>query len=133
MKIILDTNILISASLFGGLSADILEYCFERDDIYISEFILEEYKRILIHKFEAPENTILSNIKSFSENFQLIEPENEIPNFCKDKDDNSICQVAEYIQADYIITGDKEFQSLAQFKNTKILSPREFWVQKDNR
>jgi len=133
LKIILDTNILISASLFGGLSADILEYCFERDDIYISEFILEEYKRILIHKFEAPENTILSNIKSFSENFQLIEPENEIPNFCKDKDDNSICQVAEYIQADYIITGDKEFQSLAQFKNTKILSPREFWVQKDNR
>lgn len=117
--------------MFGGLAADILEYCFERYDIYISEFIIEEYKRTLQIKFEVPDKIILSSIKSFSENFHLVNPDIEVPGFCKDQD-NNICQLAEFVKADYIITGDKDFQNLNKFKDTIIINPREFWTQKDN-
>jgi len=35
-------------------------------------------------------------------------------------------QLAEYIEADYIITGDKDLLILEQFKGTLIISPGDF-------
>jgi len=132
LKIILDTNVLISASIFGGLSADIFTYCYERHTIYISDFILNEFHRILKEKLKVPEKKILFKVSSFKENLEYIKPKNAIPDICKDKDDNSICQLAEYVTADYIITGDKAFQEIQKFGNIKIVSPRDFWIEKSS-
>lgn len=131
MKIILDTNVLISAAIFGGLSADIFTWCYERHTIYISEFILTEFHRSLKEKLKIPEHIISARVKSFQENLEYVHPDNEIPDICKDKDDNHICQLANYIDADYIITGDKAFQKVRKFGKTKIVSPRDFWIEKN--
>ncbi|MES0491240.1 MAG: putative toxin-antitoxin system toxin component, PIN family [Leptospirales bacterium] len=132
MKIILDTNVIISASVFGGLSADILSYCYERHEVYISEFILDEFHRVLKEKLKVPDNLIASKIISFQKNLNYVVPDNPIPDLCSDKDDNPICQLALYVNADYIITGDKEFQKVNNIDSTRIISPREFWIHKDN-
>ena len=38
MKIVIDTNVLISSFLFGGLSAEVFDYCYIFHEIYISEW-----------------------------------------------------------------------------------------------
>lgn len=44
MKIMLDTNVLISAFVFGGKVREVLATLFETDcDIYVSEYVDEEF------------------------------------------------------------------------------------------
>ncbi|MDH5720635.1 MAG: putative toxin-antitoxin system toxin component, PIN family [Spirochaetia bacterium] len=127
MKVILDTNILISASIFGGLSADILDFSYLNFNVYISDFILFEYKTILSKKLKVPNNIINNKLRLLKENLILTEPDNNIPNICSDTDDNYILQLAEFVDADYIVTGDKAFQEIKKYKSCAIVSPREYW------
>jgi len=77
-------------------------------------------------KFELEENKLLK-IKSIVQNdFTFIYPDNPLPDICRDPDDNHILQLAQYIEADYIITGDKDLLILEQFEGTLIISPSDF-------
>lgn len=52
MKVMLDTNVLISAFVFGGKVKHILHLLFNLGlDIYVSEYVEEEFKRILNEKW----------------------------------------------------------------------------------
>ena len=93
---------------------------------------MNEFHRVLEEKFKIPEEKIYSKVSSFKENLEYIKPKNAIPDICKDKDDNNVCQLAEYITANYIITGDKAFQEIQNFGNIKIVSPRDFWIEKNS-
>ena len=53
-------------------------------------------------------------------------PIGKIPEACRDKDDNNILHLAKHIQADLIITGDKDLLVLIEFDVTRIINPRTF-------
>jgi len=126
VKIILDTNILISTFVFKGNTRKVYSYCCDYEEVFLSDFIVDELTDKLLNKFEA--DTIFLNgiLETIYENATIIHPENELPTICRDEDDNNILQLAEYIEADYIITGDKDLLILEQFKGTLIISPGEF-------
>ncbi len=128
MKVILDTNVIISASVFGGISADILDFCYMNYQVYVSDIILAEFKKVLLEKMKVPLYMIEEKVKLFQENFIYAKPTNKVPDICRDKDDNNILQLCDYINADFIITGDKEFRKIEIYNSRKILSPREFWT-----
>lgn len=46
-----------------------------------------------------------------------------------DDDDNMILELADECEADYIITGNTNDFTFSKYKQTKIVSPREFWEQ----
>lgn len=127
MKIVFDTNVLLSAFLFKGFSAKVYDYASVKFTLYSSEWILEEVKVKLITKFEIPEqkaNEVLRTVKlkTFIKN-----PTNEMPEICRDKDDNNILQIADFVMADFIITGDTDLLILKKYKNTIIITPRKFY------
>ena len=128
MTIVLDTNILISALIFGGLSADVLDLCVLSHRIVLSDFILREIEEKLTYKIKVPTSKVKSTIGFLKDNFELLVPDTEIPDICRDIDDNNILQLAEYSNAKYIITGDQDLLVLKQYKNTVIISNREFWT-----
>lgn len=57
---------------------------------------------------------------------QEVVPNNQMPTICRDANDNAILQLCEYVNADYLLTGDKDLLVLNNFGNTKILKPSAF-------
>ena len=62
-------------------------------------------------------------IKSVS---NIVIPDINIENVCRDNDDNKILSCAVSANADFIITGDKDLLVLNEFNKIKILNPREY-------
>ena len=126
MNIVFDTNVLISAFVFGGTSGNVLEFCIENDDLYVSEWIINEITKVLDSKFHFPQKEIETIRSLINAGFNIINPHTPLPVLCRDKDDNNILQLAESIKANFIITGDKDLLILKRYRKTNIVMPSEF-------
>lgn len=126
MRIVLDTNVIISAFVFGGNSAKVLEKCILKHDLYISDWILNETSRVLNKKLKTSPGIVSKISQIIQSEFSLVNPGIKLPTICRDKDDNHILQLAESIKAKYIITGDNDLLVLKIYKKIQILSPKEF-------
>jgi predicted nucleic acid-binding protein len=109
MRIVLDTNVIVAAFAARGLCADVFEVCLENHTIIISEFILSEVEKTLTRKIGLPKTTAIDT------------------SACRDKDDVKIIGTALKGKAKIIITGDEDLLILKKYKNTAIVTPREFW------
>lgn len=127
MKIVLDTNVLISVFAFEGFSKEAFEHCFTYHQLHISEWIIEEFEEKMVDKLKVPGDKIEAAVNQIRKGFNVDKPTSKMPTICRDKDDNNILQLAESINADYIITGDHDLLTLINFKGTQIKSPRDFW------
>ncbi|HNR88852.1 MAG TPA: putative toxin-antitoxin system toxin component, PIN family [Spirochaetota bacterium] len=126
MKVVLDTNVIISALVTHGISFRVLDLCIDHHSLYISEFIVNELCSTLSGKFRVPAKDI-AKTKSFIDNvFANVHPQGALPSVCRDADDNNILLLAEFVSADLLVTGDKDLLSLQKYGNTSILSPRSF-------
>lgn len=131
MKVILDTNVLVSALISEGSPSLILEKVIESDTIQVclSTLIFEEYLEVLarpkFQKFPSfIENAalVLHFLKTNSLNF---EPMRKVE-LLKDKSDNKFLELALESKADFLITGNSQDFKIASFRNTKIVTPKEF-------
>ena len=127
MRIVFDTNVILSSFLTEGIAHKIFNHCVIEYKIHVSEYILEELTRILIKKFSVNEKDMEDFINFIKSNLILTTPEISIPEICRDKKDNQILQLAEHVKADIIISGDKDLLVLKSYKKTKITSPRDFF------
>jgi len=126
MKIVFDTNVILSALITQGLSSRVLDICIDYHQLYISTFIINEIIDKLENKFLI-ENIKIKRVKSFIDNsFIKITPTSEIPKICRDKDDNNILQLADFVKSDVIITGDKDLLEIFRFNKIDIITPRQF-------
>ncbi|WP_189563403.1 putative toxin-antitoxin system toxin component, PIN family [Persicitalea jodogahamensis] len=131
----MDTNVLLSALFFkSGLSAAVLNYAILGNEPITSEWLLTEFHTKLNspafrkknRNYHFDEETI-SRITDFTRHaFKLLTPDNPLPTLCRDPDDNNVLQLAEYGQAHYLITGDKDLLILKNFGSCQIVSPRSF-------
>jgi putative PIN family toxin of toxin-antitoxin system len=127
MKVILDTNVLLSSLLFSGFAAKVHDFCVIHFNVISSDWLFDELEEKLLGKFTLSEEQAERFIVLLQERTSVVHPFNELPDVCRDVDDNHVLQLADYIQADCIITGDKDLLVLESFKKTQIFSPREFY------
>jgi putative PIN family toxin of toxin-antitoxin system len=126
--IILDTNILISTFAFPGFSAKVHDFCAVNFKLVTSEWILNELDgKLGLPKFRCSIERRSAINETIRIRHRVVFPDNELPTTCRDPDDNHILQLAQFINADFIITGDRDLLDLINFEKTKILSPREFY------
>jgi len=128
MKIVLDTNVIISAFISSGLANRVFEKCIEKHKLFISDWIITEVTEKLENKFRVPEN-LIEKIKNYFETyFNRIDLKNiELPYICRDKDDNNILALAKLADVDIIITGDKDLLILKEYQKIKIIDPRKYY------
>ena len=128
MKIILDTNVIISAFISQGLANRLFEKCLENHEIFISDWIEDEVLEKFNTKFIIPKE-MLHKIKNYLQNYfqKVVINKEDIPDICRDKDDNNILALAENINANIIITGDKDLLVLKKYKNIEIIDPRKIF------
>ncbi|MEM8867900.1 MAG: putative toxin-antitoxin system toxin component, PIN family [Verrucomicrobiota bacterium] len=129
MKLVLDTNILVSALMTEGTPPDALYQLWEagRFELSTSEKQIDELRRVLSYEKLAPYiNTIeasllLENTNSMAEIVEVEQPCSESP----DPDDNWILATATVAKADLLLTGDKnDLLKLKQIESIKIVSAR---------
>lgn len=89
MRIVIDTNVVASAILFGGRPRELLELLMRRElDAYISKEILEEYQdtvEYLRNKYPAKKVSLpLAHITAAC---KMIEPKTSV-RVCRDPDDD---------------------------------------------
>lgn len=127
MKVFLDTNVWLSATIFSGLCEELLMQCAERGGLYGSLLIQLEAHEVLWRKFPQTINACDLFDASFQA-AQLIADCDQPPN------DNDRRLVAAAIAAsmDLFVTGDKRVLGWAADAeaagNLKIVSPRTAWT-----
>jgi len=129
LKVVLDTNVLVSALLFKGELSKIVDL-WERGRIIplISKETFDEFKKVIAYpKFSLTGDEIKTiieeNVLPF---FEVVEANEVIKDVCKDRDDNKFLSCAVSAGADYIVTGDREFCELGKFRTVKIITPLKF-------
>jgi len=126
--IVLDTNVLISAIVFGGKPREIFKLIIERKVLLAtSDYILGELETVLQRsKFSFPKETVRTILNEIISLSDIVYPKNKISIITRDPDDNNILECAITAKANVIISGDNDLLDLKVFKTIPILTPRDF-------
>lgn len=125
-KIILDTNVLVSAMLFGGKPEQILHLVIEEKILAVtSPILLSELEEVFSKKFPLREPYLKLTIKNIENKFLIVQPKSEIK-LARDEDDNRVLEAAFEGKCNYIITGDRDLLDLKIYKKIKIITPDTF-------
>ena len=127
IRVVLDTNVYISALLFGGLPGSLLDIAFLQSFVLvISPALLDELDEKLLLKFEiSVEDTaiIRGKLESIAE---IIRPDLVLNVVEDDPDDDRVLECAVKGDADYIVTGDRHLLKLGVYEGISIVTVRQF-------
>ncbi len=128
MKIVCDTNVLVSGVLFGGNARTILRLVSRaRVMNVISAPVLDECERVFIRpKFGLSQSYVIEIISLFRDTFELVIPSRSVSVVEADPDDNRILETALAGDCRVIVSGDTHLLDLNEWQNIKILSPVQF-------
>ena len=128
-KVVLDTNILLSAIGFGGKPAEILSLVLkERITAVTSPILLAELEEALRKVLPLSKNDIELILDEIDDEFETVLPRFSIKT-SRDEDDNRVLEAAVEGNCEYIITGDKDLLTLKKYKNIKILTAEQFLLE----
>lgn len=126
VKVVLDTNILISSLVFGGKPSEILEMIRGKEiKGVISPVLLAELGDVLAKKFGYPKSRVLQVQEKLKQYFKIVHPA-RIVEVVRDDDDNRVLEVAVEGGSKYVVTGDKDLLDLKKYGGIKILTPTKF-------
>jgi putative PIN family toxin of toxin-antitoxin system len=128
MKVVLDTNIYVSAFGFGGKPAEIIKLGLaDKFKIIISDLIIEETIDICVRKIGLNKEDVsylMDEIVYFSE---FIRPCSKL-GVSRNRGDNIVLATALDGKADYLVTGDKKhLLVIKQFERVEILDANNFY------
>lgn len=128
MKVVVDTNILISAFGWPGNPRSIINLAIDgRVDLLVSPDIIEEFKGVALRaKFDFSTEEIAEFIESLLEMGELVIPCEKINAIMSDPDDNIILECAVEANADIIVTGDRHLLDLKTFRGIRIMTAQQF-------
>ena len=126
MRIVLDTNVLISALITRGVCRDLLEHCVQRHQIIVSDFILNELRENLQTKFHFDQPDIEEAMALFGAETQVVSPTSMKEPVCRDRQDDMILATAIAGDAECIVTGDEDLLVLKEYGPVRIMRPAEF-------
>ena len=129
LKVVIDTNVFISGIVFGGTPRKIIDAWLTKQYIFcLSPELKAEILVKLGKKFSLQQEAMNKIIEALDTYSQKYIPTQKVT-LCKDPQDNFLLELADEAKADYLVSGNKLVLALKEYKNTKIISPREFFDQ----
>ncbi len=127
-RIVLDTNVYISALLRGGKPEIILKCSHNpyKYELCTSIEILKELDRDFREKFFWSPVDRDKVTRRISYRAEVVKTTKSISAIAADEKDDRILECAIKAKADYIVSGDKHLLDLKQYKGIKILKPAQF-------
>lgn len=138
MRVVLDTNVVISAALNNGsIPRQAFDNALTSGRILVSDHTLAELDETLCRpKFQryVTEPERLAFLAKLVLHADLVEVKTSI-RICRDPKDDMLLELAEDGKADCIVTGDLDLLSLHPFRGIMILTPQQFleWCREQRR
>jgi len=126
VRVILDTNILVSAFVSRGLCTDLLKIVVGEHVPLVSSLVVEELERVLRDKLHSPK-TALESALSILDHVETVPDPAAVPvkpGF--DESDATILAAAIEAEADIFVTGDRDLLAAAKGSAVPVVSPRRF-------
>jgi uncharacterized protein len=131
-KLILDTNVIVSALISNSIPTKILyDLVLTREvETCLSEEVFAEYIEVLnrdkfakFSNFKTKAEVVLNKLQEISTFYRT----NRKIEVLTDMSDNKFLELAAVSSADYLITGNTLDFTITEFEYTRILTPREYW------
>ena len=130
-KIVIDTNVFISAILFRGPTSRLVSLWQKNAvSVLMSSAVLKEYARALAYpKVKLKKSEIRGIIEQ--ELLPYVYPikvKRPLYIISEDPSDNKFLELAVTGKTDFILSGDKHLLDLKKFHGIKIITPAEFFT-----
>jgi len=127
MRVVIDTNVLVSAVVKAGKPRDVLLYVMQFHTILSSIPMLKEYKHVLLSSefdryMSKEKRTALLTALAGTE---IVSIPGSL-RISRDPDDDKVIETALAGSADILITGDKDILALRPCADVAITTPNEF-------
>ncbi|HEA65623.1 hypothetical protein LCGC14_2548750 [marine sediment metagenome] len=132
MRVVIDTNVVISALLFGGDLEYIINLWKSRKIIPdATKEIIDEYLRVLAYpKFKLiPKEIEFLLYREIVPFFEIVEVKSDKKIVKSDPSDDKFIHCAEAGKAEFIISGDQHLINLGQYGKIAIFKAKEFLVK----
>ena len=129
MRIILDTNVLVSGLLFRGIPFRILEGIkLGKYSIVATKDIVDEYEQTIKRlSYKFPSINAMAQLRLIVLSSEICQPRKLIESICEDPDDDMFIACALAGNAKIIVSGDKLLGIVSSYQNIEVLSPRQFF------
>lgn len=126
MRIMLDTNILISMFVFNSMSS-LIDKISENHSIVLCSYVIDELHEVIERKFPNKQNSLEEFLMKLP--FELVYTPKTIEKHglfkIRDVDDEKVLYSAITADVDILLTGDKDFSDI-DIERPEILTPSEF-------
>jgi len=126
IRVVFDTNVVVSALGFGGQPLEALLRAFDEDlQLIASDETLRELERVLAYDhlpFTEAEQARYPHILRLES--EIVVPENTIE-IVRDSDDDKFLECALEGDAEYVVSGDNDLLDLHSYKGVQIITPAE--------
>jgi putative PIN family toxin of toxin-antitoxin system len=126
MRVVPDTNVLVSGIVFGGPPGEIMALAAARQlQLLLSPPLITELRRVLREKFEFGDDALYLAETLVRRAGIVVEPTRTLMLITEDPEDNRVLEVAAEGKADVIVSGDRHLLTLRVFEGIPIMSPRQ--------
>lgn len=130
MKVVLDTNVVMSGIFFGGVPGRILEaWTRGRIELVLSPAILEEYRRVgaeLAARYPARGEALAPVLALIAMHSTMVNVAMLPERVSADPDDNKFLGAAIATQASIVVSGDQDLLEVSGWRDIEVLAPRAF-------
>jgi putative PIN family toxin of toxin-antitoxin system len=130
IRTVLDSNVYVSAIVFGGNPRAILELAEQGSfEVSVSDPIKADVERVLALKFTWTKERIDEATTYLWTLAHTIMPRQTVSD-CIDPDDNRVLECALEARAKVLVTGDNHLLQLHPYREISILTPKQFLAAK---
>ena len=127
MNIVIDTNVVISGTFFGGAPRQVLEAVVDRQvNAYASAEIIGGYQQIVEEMIRRKQGRLSPSVLTpFIQSLHMIETTSHVET-SRDGDDDKFIECAIDSRSLYIVSGDKDLLVLERYEDIEIITASEF-------
>ena len=128
MRIVIDTNVLISGAFFAGAPSKILDACAVGElKLALSAEVVKEYRRVgEVFTMKRPNIDFERFLGVLISKAIFVEPVHINENICRDPDDIKFIECALASNSNCLISGDKDLLAVKSYGGVTICTPRVF-------
>jgi putative PIN family toxin of toxin-antitoxin system len=125
MRVVCDTNVLISGILFGGPPRRVLQAIIDRHIRgFLCPTIEQEVRRVLARrKFALAPEQVQGVCQALRDLMEMVLAQQTVSAIRQDPTDNAVLACALAAKADCIVSGDRHLLTLGSFRGIEIVRP----------